>query len=113
MTEMQRIARIPEGMDVYDVQGGRVGQIGFVHYGADSSTAAHGVFNADTIPPTALALLEPGKVTRDARERMLRYGFAQIKTGILWSDRVVELHDIAKIDDAVRLSVRKDELQTI
>ncbi len=107
------IARINEGMVVYDSHNQRVGVVEFIKLNEEDSSAQaadmypyqsfvnglNGIFDdADDIPD-------------ELRARLAREGYLRIDGGFLAADRIALLDQIADVDEnAVTLAVRLNEL---
>jgi hypothetical protein len=112
---------IREGMDVYDANNERIGEVEFVYLGAAGPKAGHrgqGAATVEDIDLTDSTLAdviarafgddEPPDVVR---KRLLYYGFIRVDRGLLHSDRFVQGDQIASVrDDNVYLNVMKDDL---
>lgn len=112
------MTHIREGMDVYDVNGDKLGSVVGVYFG-DEDPNRPGAETAsaprDTTPDTfvenlAEALNPPDDMPEELRQRLQRHGFIKVDTGILRQDRYVMPEMIAGVgDDRVDLKISSDE----
>jgi hypothetical protein len=120
MQKQNLIMNIREGMTVYARDGKKVGRVEDVQFG-DEDLSQPGVETSDAqdvrkmdetlVDVVAQAFSLPNRAPEEIRERLLRYGYMKVDTGLLASDRYVEADQIADVNgDRVELSVTRDEL---
>jgi hypothetical protein len=115
------ISRVREGMDVYDANGDKVGEIDMVQMGDPEAVTTEGQMTPGAADGAGLlgdvarvfgARDEP-RVPDSLRARMIHDGFIRIDGGILGKTRYAISDQIARVEgDGVRLSVSKDEVAT-
>jgi len=115
------ISRVREGMDVYDADGDKVGEIDMVRMGDPEAVTTEGqeapgaADDAGLIGDVARAFgaRDEPRVPESLRARMIHDGFIRIDGGFLGKTRYAISEQIARVEgDGVRLSVSKDELAT-
>ena len=115
------ISRVREGMDVFDADGDKVGEVDLVRMGdpeavtTEGQEAPGGVDDGGLIGDVARAFgaRDEPRVPDSLRARMIHDGFIRIDGGFLGKTRYAIADQIARVEgDGVRLSVTKDELAT-
>jgi hypothetical protein len=115
------ISRVREGMDVYDADGDKVGEIDMVQMGdpeavtTEGQEAPGGADDSGLIGDVArvFGARDEPLVPESLRARMIHDGFIRIDGGFLGKTRYAISDQIAQVEgDGVRLSVSKDELAT-
>jgi hypothetical protein len=117
------LQQIREDMDVYDVDGNRIGEVEDVYFGEVSGAAdargqgpatTQGAYRENDTWLHDLAEVFAGEedLPEVLRARLLREGFLRLDaSGLLAADRYVLPDQIASVSaDGVRLRVRRDEL---
>jgi hypothetical protein len=117
------LAKIREGMTVYDRTGNNIGTVEYVHLGAVSeeadergegpaTTSAPGRAGSSLIDDFAKAIVPSDQVPEVLRERLLRHGFIRIDSaGLFAADRYVLPGQIASVSgNRINLAVTHDEL---
>lgn len=114
------LSRIYEGMEVYDSDGEKVGNVDFVRFGeedtgelgTESATTSRTAVDKNTLfDSLAEVFTDADDIPDTLRERLLRYGYIKIDTGLLKSDRYIESTQIAGVvEDHVNLHVTREEL---
>jgi hypothetical protein len=118
------LQRVHEGMEVYDLEDEKLGEVDQVYFGEVSTTADEFGMGSATegstyTGTTGDSLLHDLAEVFDADEdlpetvrgRLLRQGFIRIEGGLFGSDRYIMPDQIASVSkDAVRLSVHRDNL---
>jgi hypothetical protein len=122
MLDPNMLTQIHEGMDVYDQTGNKIGTVEFVKFGDEMrstdldtvtvSPADREAWREDSlVADIAEAFTGRDDIPETLRNRMLRYGYLKIDTGILKSDRYALLDHVTSVTgDSVKLSVKGDEL---
>ncbi|HEV8310791.1 MAG TPA: hypothetical protein VGW35_24290 [Methylomirabilota bacterium] len=119
----ETLARIQEGMTVYDRDNVRIGTVRRVYLGASSEAEiGRGVgavsppdpdrFDRTFLDDLAGGLFASDSMPEELRERLAQHGFMQIDSaGLFAADRYVLPEQIASVSgDEVRLSVRRNGL---
>ena len=114
------LAQVREGMDVYDLDGNKVGSVAEVFMGdvADAlATGAEPQAGSEVNAPGEGSLVnDVARVFTDnmpevVRNRLRHNGFVRMDGGLLGSDRFALREHVAAVDGKrVRLNVRSDEL---
>jgi hypothetical protein len=117
------LAKIHEGMTVYDRTGNNIGTVEYVYLGAVSeeagkrgqgpaTTSAPGRADSSRIDVFATAIIPSDQVPEALRERLLRHGFIRIdSTGLFAANRYVLPGQIASVSGSrITLCVTRDEL---
>jgi hypothetical protein len=117
------LAKIDEGMTVYDRTGNNIGTVEYVYLGAVSeeahkrgegpaSPSAPGRAGSSLIDDFTKAIIPSDQVPEALRERLLRHGFIRIdSTGLFAADRYVLPGQIARVSgNRITLCVTRDEL---
>lgn len=114
------ILSVRKSMNVFDVNGEKVGVVQFVRFG-DEDLNDPGVETQSVSPDpdedqTLIGWMndvfakEEG-LPEETRARFLRFGYIRIDTGIIGADRYVEADHVASVDgEDVHLSVSKESL---
>ncbi len=122
--ERKILSKVYKGMEVYDVEGDKVGTVERVFLGAvgqESENRAQGPRTAPVPDPTKdesfvedlSDVFDPeDKIPDVVRERLLRHGFIRVEGAELFDqDQYVIPEQIAAIDeDGVKLRIVRDEL---
>ncbi len=114
------LARVRQGMEVYDADGDHIGNVEFVQMGDEDPTNL-GVETATDDRPelrdsslvedVARAFVTEDNVPEELAERMRRYGYIRLDAGLLRSDRFVMHDQISSVtEDRVNLNVKGDGL---
>lgn len=112
------LGAIKEGMDVYGLEGGHIGKVALVHFGADAqesagtaTPAAPGESRQSLIDMVA-DVFRADKLPDAVRSRLLQHGFIRVDAaGIMAADRYVMPDQISRVDAAgVYLRVKRDDL---
>lgn len=116
----QVMAKIREGMDVYDLEGEKVGTVEFIQMGDEDPTNLEVEAATDQKPTSEnrtwiddfAQVLAPGNdLPPEMVERLRRYGYVRVDAGMLKSDRFFTNDQIAGVtEDRVNLSVNEDTL---
>ena len=115
------IARVHEGMDVFDADGDKIGEVDMVRLGDPEAVttagqeAPAGADNSGLIGDVArvFGAHDEPRVAESLRARMIHDGFIRIDGGFLGKTRYAIADQVARVEaDGVRLSVTKDELAT-
>ena len=117
------LAKIDEGMTVYDRTGNNIGTVEYVYLGAVSeeadrrgegpaTTATPSRADSSLIDDLAKAIIPSDQVSEALRERLLRHGFIRIDSaGLFAADRYVLPGQIASVSgNRINLCVTHDEL---
>jgi hypothetical protein len=117
------LTQIYEGMTVYDPEGGKIGTVKHVRFGAateeaderglgPATTADSGSSETSLFEDFAKAISPNKPLPEELAQRLLRRGFIRIDcTGIFASDRFAMSNQIAHVsDDQVTLGVTRDAL---
>jgi hypothetical protein len=114
------LTQIHEDMPVYDRTGKKIGAVKNVQFGdedlerpgVETSTAEAPAETDDNIVDyVAEVFATVDRIPEEFRKRLQRYGYIQVDTGLLTSDRFASSDQIANVTtDRVDLSVTKDEL---
>jgi hypothetical protein len=117
------LAKIHQGMTVYDRTGNNIGTVEYVYLGAVSeeadkrgqgpaTTSAPGRADSSLIDDFATAIIPSDQVPEALRDRLLRHGFIRIdSTGLFAADRYVLPGQIASVfGSRITLCVTRDEL---
>ena len=118
----QLLQQIEEGMDVYDVNGDKIGEVSDLFLGttsdeAEAYTAGSAnvpdpdVYRDDSFAEDIAEALSGRDMPKELRERLLQHGYIRIDGGLLKSDQYAMSDQISSVDsDGVRLSVTSDGL---
>lgn len=109
----QLMSQVKEGMPVYDSEGKHIGSVDSLHYGqieAATTKGEHNQRDESLIENLAEALAPSENMPDELRARLLRHGFIRIDSGILSSDVYVVPENLARVDEHVHLSIKKDKL---
>ncbi len=114
------LAKIHEGMDVFDKTGGKIGTVEFLKMTdenpdtpqAEQLTSDPGLPVRRTFVDNLMDVFRSEAIPDPLHETMLRTGFLRMDSeGLLSSDRYVLPSQIAEVNgDKVKLSVSKDAL---
>jgi hypothetical protein len=116
------LARIREGMDVYDQRGDRLGTVERVYLGEASEEAIASGRGPATAPDPdwrdhsfvddLVQAFAPDPVPEVVRARLLQHGFIRVDAaGIFAKDRYVTPDQIARVEpDGVHLRIGRDRL---
>jgi hypothetical protein len=117
------LAKISEGMTVYDRTGNNIGTVEYVYLGAVSeeadkrgegpaTTSAPRRAGSSLIDDFAKAIIPSDQVSEALRERLLRHGFIRIDSaGLFAADRYVLPGQIVSVSgNRINLAVTHDEL---
>ncbi|HML21034.1 MAG TPA: hypothetical protein PKD09_05260 [Aggregatilinea sp.] len=112
---------IHEGMDVYDVEGNKIGTVDYVQFG-DENPATPEVESATATDPNQIgedslmediaeALMPGSDLPEEVRSTLIREGYIKIDSGFLRSDRYAPLSQVASVNtERVTLKTNRDEL---
>jgi len=114
---------IREGMEVYDIQGDKVGHVEYVQFGdedvttlgTDTQTAVDPALRRDDslMENIAEALTPDNDLPEQLASQMIREGYIKIGTGMLRSDRYALMSQVASVTaERVDLNAHKDALVT-
>lgn len=112
---------IREGMEVYDIEGDKIGTVSYVQFGdedvttswAETQTAVDPVMRRDNslMENIAEALTTEDNLPETVAAQMVREGYIKIDTGLLRSDRYALMSQVATVtSDRIDLNIRKDNL---
>ncbi len=116
---------IREGMDVYDNEGDRIGQVDFVYFGAATDVqqnlgtgpaapaAADDVqMRDDSLIDAFAEVFDPGEVPEELREKLMQSGYIRLDAeGLFAADRFITPEQIASVREKdVQLNVTRDQL---
>lgn len=116
----QPFENVAEGMEVYDVEGEKVGEVKTIFFGDVSDTAIE--LGGDIADSPALDLggdtfvdnladVFGDDIPRELAERLINEGYLLVEGGLLRSDRFVLPYQVAQVSgDEVHLNVDEDEL---
>lgn len=114
------LTNVREDMSVFDRTGDKIGTVKSVHFGDENleqpgveTTTAQTpeVRGNDLVQDFRQAISFEDRFPPEIRERMQRYGYIEIDTGILGSDHYVRSDQIAQVDDdRVELNAALDDL---
>ena len=112
--ERNWISLVEEGMDVYDVNGDKVGTVDSFQYGTEGVTETVPEDNTDDSIMEAVAeVFSPGELPEEVRERLLQHGYIRIDKGLLQGFGYVLNNDIRNVgNDGVHLKVDDDGILT-
>lgn len=120
---LDTLKHIKEYMDVIDVNGKKVGTVDYVKFGDEDPADPGPETRTENTPPSnrtslvddiADALATTREIPEAVRERMLRYGYIKIDTGILESNQYVILDEVTRVhDDHIHISRTQDDLITL
>jgi hypothetical protein len=112
------LARVQEGMKVFDVETHEIGKVAWVRLGEDdpstpeieSASPAVEVEDSSLIDDIAQAF-RPDELPEEMRERLLEDGFVRLEGGLLSGDRYILPDQISAVsDEGLILNVDKNEL---
>lgn len=111
---------IDPGMNVYDLEGDKIGTVDEVYFGEEDVDtpeieAVHVEADRnqmnDFMDAIRSALTTDNEIPAEFRDRMQRIGFIRIDTGLLSSDRLALANQISQVTtDGVQLAVKRDDL---
>jgi hypothetical protein len=111
---------VKQGMDVYDMNNDKIGTVDYVRMGdenpntpgTDTVTARNAPMRDDSlIEEVAEAIFDTDDFPQVLRNRMLRYGYIRIDTGLLRADCYAMGDQVMSVSDGrVDLSITADEL---
>ena len=114
---------IREGMEVYDINGDKIGTVDYVQFGdedvttpgAETQTAADPAMHRDDslMENIAEAFTADNDLPEQLAAQMIREGYIKIGTGILRSDRYALMSQVASVTgERIDLNIDKDTLVT-
>jgi hypothetical protein len=101
---------IRPGMDVYDLEGNKVGTVKYVKFPEGDIFDVY-ADDDTTMKDVVAGLNSAGNIPPEVRDRFLSEGFVKLNTGILRSGRYITADQIRSVSaDRVTLRVLRDEL---
>jgi hypothetical protein len=123
MAREDLLARVTEGMEVYDTSGDHIGKVDGVYLGAvEDSPVAEGAPSATDVPLPYMApadvdtfagmFLDKSEIAKEVRERLRYKGFIRIAPhGLFRTHRYAERNQVVAVGgDRVTLSVPESKL---
>ncbi len=110
-TNQHILRQVQESMMVYDREGGQVGRVDYVHFGADKYASEWNFFpETESEPEDIFGVMPEERVPEEMRERLLQTGFVKINTGLLATDRYILPEQIESVSsDSVHLNVHEED----
>lgn len=107
------LARVREGMAVYDAIGDRLGTVERIYLGdAEAASPARDAGGTPGFPDDVARIFSPDRLPGTLRARLLSHGFLRLDSaGLFAADRYVTPDQIAGVTgEEVRLRVTRDQL---
>jgi hypothetical protein len=118
-TKYNVLTDIEEGMDVFDTTGKQIGKVKYVRFGdedssdlnVESAPERHDMPTDALMETVADAFTGDNDVPEELAQKLLRYGYIRIDSGMFSGDRFATPEEIARVvDDHVQLKVNADSL---
>ena len=93
------LEQVKEGMDVYDADEEKIGEVERVYFGTMQAEGASGYEMEDSWIEDFVSLFDTDDLPEPLRERLLANGFLRIEGGLFGSDRYVMPDQIAAVTE--------------